>query len=185
MRCKKLFLISLLRRPRALGPVFEEETQHLPRGVRSSGIGVGAGGAAPRPCVCGSMDFPVLKDCAPARVDVNRAGIGMSSGDLTMMHRLSRVHGSYRPRDDMIAVAGMHRGVAIAVKNDGWDRLPVSEIRQNVAGPQSIRQVTLPHSDERRRKIVGGSACEARMHADCRIKIGVSRAHYGGCSRSG
>jgi hypothetical protein len=46
-------------------PVFEEEAQHFPRGVRSSLIGEGAGRAAPRPRVCGSMDFPMLKDCAP------------------------------------------------------------------------------------------------------------------------
>ena len=95
--------------------VFEEEAQHFPRGVRSSRIGEGAGRAAPRPRVCGSVDFPVLKDCAAARVGMNRSGIGMSSGDPTAMHRLSRVCGSHRPRDDMIAVARMHRGVAIAV----------------------------------------------------------------------
>src|SRR5260370_42065414 len=98
------------------------------------------------------MDFPVLKVYQPARVGMDRAGIGMSSGDATAMHRLSRVRGSHRSRDDMIAVARMHRGVLIAVKNDGRDSLPVSENRRSVAGPQSIRQVTLPHGDERRRK---------------------------------
>jgi hypothetical protein len=49
----------------------------------------------------------------------------------------------------VIAVARMHHGVAIAVKNDGWDRLPISENRRNVAGLQNIRQVTLPHGDKR------------------------------------
>jgi hypothetical protein len=153
-------------------PVFEEEAQHLPRGVRSSRIGEGASRATPRPCVCGSMDFPVLKHCAPARVGVDRAGIGMSSGDPTTMHRLSRVRGSHRPRDDMIAVARMNRGVAIAVKNDGWYRLPISKNRRNVAG-QSIRQVTLLHGNERGRKVVGGPTGEARMHADCRIQLSL------------
>ena len=130
-----LILIRSPRRRGRLDPVFEEEAQHLPRGVRSSRIGVGADRAASRPCVCGSMDFPVLKDCAPARVGMDRAGVGMSSGDPTAMHRLSQVRDSHRPRDDVIAVARMHRGVEIAVKNDGWDRLLISENRRNVAGP--------------------------------------------------
>ena len=49
----------------------------------------------------------------------------------------------------MIAVARMHRGVAIAVKNDGRDRRPISENRRNAAGLENIRQVTLPHGDKR------------------------------------
>jgi hypothetical protein len=81
--------------------VFEEEAQHFPRGVRSSLIGEGAGRAAPRPRVCGSMDFPMLKDCAAARVGMDRSGIGMSSGDPTGIHHFSRVCDSHRPRDDV------------------------------------------------------------------------------------
>jgi hypothetical protein len=49
----------------------------------------------------------------------------------------------------MIGVARMYRGVVIAVKNDGRDRLPISENRRNMAGLQNIRQVTLPHGDKR------------------------------------
>ena len=76
----------------------------------------------------------MLKDRAAARVRVDRSGISMSSGNPTAMHRFSRVCDLHRPRDDMIAVARMHRGVAIAVKNDGRDRLPISENRRNIAG---------------------------------------------------
>src|SRR5438105_12974094 len=105
MRCNK-FLSSLDHLVGGrVDPVFEEEAQHLTRGVRSSRIGEGAGRAASRPCVCGSVDFPMLKDCAPARVGMDRSGIGMSSGHPTAMHGFSRVCGAHRPRDDMIAVA--------------------------------------------------------------------------------
>src|SRR5437660_679815 len=147
--CAEKILFSLAHLVGDRDLVFEEEAQHFPRGVRSSRIGEGAGGAAARPRVCGSMDFPMLKDCAAARVRMDRSGIGMSSRDPTAMHRFSRVCGSLRPRDDMIGVARMYRGVVIAVKNDGRDRLPISENRRNMAGLQNIRQVTLPHGDKR------------------------------------
>ena len=86
----------------------------------------------------------MLKNCLPARVGMDRAGIGISSRDPTAMHRLSRVcRVPHRPRNDMIAVARMHGGIPIAVKNDGRDGLSISDRRRNVAGLQSIRQVTL------------------------------------------
>jgi hypothetical protein len=50
---------------RPWGGVIEEEAQHLPRGVRPARISVGASGAASRPSVSGSVDFPVLKDSRP------------------------------------------------------------------------------------------------------------------------
>ena len=76
---------------RCLAAVFEEKTQHLARSVWSSRIGVGARGAAARPGVGGAMDVPMLKDGAPARVGMDRAGIGMPSRDLSLMQRLSPV----------------------------------------------------------------------------------------------
>jgi hypothetical protein len=54
--------------------MLKEETQHFPCCVRCSRIGVGACRAAPRPCVGGAMDVPVLKDCAPARFGKDGAG---------------------------------------------------------------------------------------------------------------
>src|SRR5271165_7257946 len=100
--------------------VLEEEAQHLPRGVRPSRIGVGASGAAPRPGVSGTMDLPVLKDCPPARVGMDCAGIGMASGHPTAMHVLLQVR-SPLLRNDMIAVARMHCVVSIPMKNDGGE----------------------------------------------------------------
>src|SRR5260370_703587 len=115
--------------------MLEEEAQHLPRGVRPSRIGVGASGAASRPCVSGSMDVPVLKHCSPGGVGMDGAGMGMSSRYATVMYLLLGVRGSPRPRHDMVAVAGMHCGVPIAMKNDGGDNQPVSRNRRNVAEP--------------------------------------------------
>src|SRR5271169_5706252 len=117
---------------RGRGPlVLEEEAQHLPRCVRSSRIGVGASGASSRPGVSGTMDLPVLKDCPPASVGMDCAGIGMSSGYPTAMHILLQVRSPIL-RNNMIAVARMHCVVSIPMKNDGRDSRPVFQNRRRV-----------------------------------------------------
>src|ERR1700686_1359620 len=98
--------------------MLEEETQHFPRCVRSSRIGVGARRAASRPCVSSSVDIPVLKYSAPTRVGMDRAGIGMPSRYLPAMHILFRARRSDRLLKNLIAVVWMHRKVAVAVKNN-------------------------------------------------------------------
>src|SRR5467141_2649446 len=103
-----------------------EEPQHFPRCVRSPRISVGADRAASCPCVSGSVDVPVLKDFAPSRVGVDRPGIGMPFGYPPAMHLLLRARRSRRLLKNMIAVAWMHRNVAIAVKNNGRDKWPVT-----------------------------------------------------------
>jgi hypothetical protein len=75
--------------------MLEEETQHFPRCVRSSRISVGARRAASRPCVSSSVDVPVLKDSAPTRVGMDRAGIGMPSRYPPAMHLLLRARRSH------------------------------------------------------------------------------------------
>src|SRR5437588_12511648 len=99
--------------------MLEEETEHFPRCVRSSRISVGARGASARPCMSSSVDVPVLKDSAPARIDMGRAGIGMSSRYPSAMHLLLRAPRSGRLFKNLIAVDRMHRIVAVAVKNNG------------------------------------------------------------------
>src|SRR5260370_37708651 len=102
----------------------KEEPQHFPRCVRSSRISVGAGRAASRPCVSSSVDIPVLKDSAPARVGMDRAGIGMPSRYPPAMHVLLRARRSLRLLENLIAVAWVHRDVAICMKRDGRDTRP-------------------------------------------------------------
>ena len=72
------------------------------------------------------MNVPVLKDFAPARVGMDRAGIGMSSRYPPAMHLLLRARHSLRMLKNLIAVAWVHRDVAIAMKNNGRDGGPVT-----------------------------------------------------------
>ena len=106
--------------------MLEEETQHFPRGVRSSRIRVRASRAASRPCVPSSVDAPVLKDSAATRVGMDGAGIGVSSRYLPAMHLLLRPRCSHTLLKNMIAVVWMHCDVAITVKNNGRDSWPVT-----------------------------------------------------------
>ncbi len=65
--------------------VLEEEAEHLPRGVGSSRIGVGAGGAAARPGMTSSVDDPLLEDRFPARGGKGGAAVGMAAGYSTLL----------------------------------------------------------------------------------------------------
>src|SRR5216683_2488968 len=106
--------------------MLEEETKHFPRCVGSSRISVGGRRAASRPCVSSSVGIPVLKDSAPTRVGMDRAGVGMPSRYQPAMHLLLGARRSHRLLKNMIAVVWLHRNVAIAVKNNGRDRGPVT-----------------------------------------------------------
>ena len=48
--------------------VLEKEAEHLLRGIGSSRIGVGAGGAAARPTMASSVNDPLPEDRSPACV---------------------------------------------------------------------------------------------------------------------
>src|SRR6476659_6520244 len=126
----------------------EEEAQHFPRRIRSSRIGVGAGRTASRPCVAGTMNAPMLGNCPPARVGKDGTGIGMPVGCPSTKHlrgRTSRFGGLLK---NSVAVVGMHRGVAIAMENDG---------RHGKSGICScLGSATLPHGGERRGEVAGG-----------------------------
>src|SRR5260370_7980953 len=141
----------------------KEETQEFRGWGWSPRSRVGDGRAASRPCVSSSMNVPVLKDFPPTRVGMDRAGISMPSRYPPAMHLLLRSRVSRRLLKKMIAVAWVHRDVAIAMKNNGRDRWPVTE-NYPVNGP-----ATLSHGDKRRGKIRGGPTGEARMYTDCRV----------------
>src|SRR6478752_6094081 len=162
-----------------LSRMLEEETQHFPRCVRSSRISVGADRAASRPCVSSSVDIPVLQDSAPTRVAMDSAGIGMPSRYLPAMHLLLRARRFHSLLKNLIAVFWMHRRVAIAVKNNGWDRWPVTW-NYPVIGPG-----TLSHGDKCGGKVNGGPAGEAGMYTDCRVQILVRCSHDSSSGRSG
>ena len=85
-----------------------KEAQHLARGVRAARIGVGAGEAAARPGVSGTMDLPALEARAAGRIEMDGAGIGVSCVDPAAMHLRFPARRSPGLRNHMIAVAGMH-----------------------------------------------------------------------------
>src|SRR5271170_7609377 len=130
-------------------------------------------------CVSSPVDVPVLKDSAPTRVGMDRAGIGMPSRYPPAMHLLLRARRSHRLLKNLIAVFWMHRNVAITVKNNGRDRRPVT---QNYP---FIRRATLSHSDKRRGKVTGDPTGEARMYADCCVQVAIRCSHDSGSGRSG
>src|SRR5882724_130539 len=102
--------------------MLEKETQHFPRRVRASWVRVGAGGAASRPGMAGTVNAPMLGDRLSPGVGKDGAGVGMSVGHPSTKHLrcgTSRVGGLLK---NSVAVVRMHRGVAIAMENDGRHR---------------------------------------------------------------
>src|SRR5258706_14806956 len=158
--------------------MLEEETKHFPRCVGSSRISVGARRAASRPCVSSSVDIPVLQDSAPTRVAMDSAGIGMPSRYLPAMHLFLRARRFHSLLKNLIAVFWMHSSVAIAVKNNGWDRWLVTW-NYPVIGP-----ATLSHGDKCGAKVNGGPAGAARLNtgSDVPIRVRCSHDSSSGCS---
>jgi len=74
------------------------------------------------------MDIPVLKYSAPGCVGKDRTGVGMPSGYPPSMHFLLRARHSHSLPENVVAVARMHRHVAIAMKNNGRDSRPFGQI---------------------------------------------------------
>lgn len=102
--------------------MLEEEAQHFPRCIRSSRVSIRTDRAATRPCVSSSVYIPVLHDSASSHVAIDGAGIGMSSRYLPAIMLLLQARRFHCLLNDLTAVLGMHSSVAIAVKNNRWDR---------------------------------------------------------------
>src|SRR5450755_4546611 len=121
--------------------MLEKEAQHFPRRVRPSRIGVGAGGTASRPGVAGFVNVPMLGDYPSTGVTKDDVGIGMPVGHPSTTHLRCRTRRVSGLLENSVAVLWMHRGVAIAMENDGRHRR--ADIRHCVG------LVPLPHGDER------------------------------------
>src|SRR3984957_12450422 len=155
--------------------MLEEETQHFFARVRPLRIGVGTGGTTSRPGVAGTVNVPMLGGCPAARVGNDGAGIGIPVGYPTAKYLRRRTLRFGGLLDNSVAILWVHRGVAIAVENDG----------RHLSLPGCFVTASLAHGDERGRKIAGGAAGEARMNADGGVQIGACRSHDGGTRPAG
>src|SRR5579872_1908335 len=99
-----------------------KEPQHFLSRVGPSRVGVGASRTAARPSVTSSMDAPLLYDCLPPHIAMDRTGVGMAARYLTAMRFLLPARGSHRTGDDVIGVSWVYYVVTIAVKDDCRDR---------------------------------------------------------------
>src|SRR5690349_20572476 len=150
--------------------MFQEEPQHLPGGIRAARIGVGTGGTAPRPCVPGTVNLPVLEDGAPARVDMERAGVGVPSWYPPTMHLRLGIRGWFGLRNDMMTVARVYCGVGIAMEDDGWNACSRLGNGANPAACRRRGKSAVPHGGESGRQVIGSPARKAGMHPDRSIE---------------
>ena len=153
--------------------MIEKEAEHLTRGVGPSRIRVGPGGAATRPGMAGSVDVPLLEIACPlASAWRVRLYACLPAPDHNALFCDGR---SNLPlRDDVIAVAGVDRGVMISMEHDGGDNR--ASAPRTTSCRRAFRRgwrLALPHGGERGRQIARDSAGEARMHTHRGVEIGV------------
>ena len=87
----------------------QEETQHLACGVRPPRVGVGAGRAAARPGVPGSVHGPLLNHRPPGLVHAQLAAVSVSAGNAPVLGLLGERRGRCQLRDDRVGVEGGDR----------------------------------------------------------------------------
>ena len=100
----------------------QEEADHLPAGVGSARVGVGAADTAARPSVARTVQDPLLKDLPTCLVELGRSGIGHAAWRLAMGNRLGQRRILTCLDDDVVAVDGVDGPVGIAMEYDGRDR---------------------------------------------------------------
>src|SRR5689334_8306013 len=152
--------------------MFQEESQHLPPGIGSVWIGIRPGRIAARPRVAGAVDCPRLEDNRTVPLGVEGARIGMAPGNLAALDSPLQLPTGARLSENLLAVAWVHRPVAIAMEDDR---------RYHETWPWGGRSpnggLAQPHGGESRGHIMGGTACEPGMHSDGRVEIGIRGAH--------
>src|SRR5690242_12226911 len=124
--------------------MLKEEAEHLLRSIGPTWIGVRARSTPTRPRMAGSMDHPLFEHRLSARIGVQGAAVGMPTGHLTTLHLALQVRNPPRLRDDLIAVARVHRRVMVAVKYNGRDDRPgFSFVRHDAAGEVERRRAAV------------------------------------------
>src|SRR4051794_40838920 len=166
--------------PRPLGcclgmRVVEEEAEHLARGVGPAGISVRSGRAPTRPGMAATMDKPLLKERLATGVGVQGTAIGMPAGYLTTLRPGLQASGCrrLRLRDDLVAIARVHRAVLVRVEHDGRDDPTAPVIR-----PAWCRGA-LAHGGEGGGNVAGSPTGKTGMDPDGGIEIGIGCPHDG------
>jgi hypothetical protein len=65
--------------------MLQEEAQHLSCGIGTPRIGIGPGGAASEPSVASAVNHPLFNDRLPIRLHMQRAIIGVATGNLALL----------------------------------------------------------------------------------------------------
>src|SRR5437870_10962610 len=127
------------------------------------------------------MAPPLHRNRLPAGVAVYGSRVGMTVGDLTALEGDVWIGGRVAVpgralRDHMIAVAGVHRRIAIAVKYDGRNKLLLWRCAPAMDAAATGCS-TLLHRGQRGRQVMGYRVGKSGMDADGGVEIRVSGAH--------
>ena len=100
----------------------QEETEHLPRGIGSLRVGIGADGTAPCPGMPCTVDHPLLEHGLTSSIGVDDATVTTPVRDVTLLRRrrcLQTVGSDAASLgDNLVAIARIDSAVLIAMKHD-------------------------------------------------------------------
>ena len=114
--------LRLLRNSNELATrVLQEEPNHLGCGVGSLRKGMGTGGAATRPSVAGAMNDPLFHYRLAAGISMQYAAVREPTRDLAFFDPPAERRALARLRNDCIGVAGVDRGILVAMEYDRRD----------------------------------------------------------------
>src|SRR5271169_1725990 len=100
----------------------EEEADHLPAGVGTPRVRIGAAETAAGPSMTRTMQDPLLKDLPAGRVEMDCAGVGHPAWRLAPRHHLGQRRFLPCLSDDVVAVDRVDGSVGIAMEDDGRHR---------------------------------------------------------------
>jgi hypothetical protein len=142
----------------------QEEADHLPAGVGSARVRVGAAGAAAGPSMARAVKDPLLKDLPAGEVELDRAGISHAAWRLAMRHHLGPRRLLPCLGDDVVAVARVDGPVGIAMEHDGRYR-PSSHPSAEWSRPRPYRRRPTAYPGPRRKRAPNGRR-RPRKHQD-------------------
>jgi hypothetical protein len=98
----------------------EEEAHHFATGVGATRFGVRSGRAATRPSMAPAMQDPLLQQGSTGLIRLGRAGEAYPAWRDSLADFGLKTSRGFRLRNDLVAVDGIDRAVAISVEYDCW-----------------------------------------------------------------